>query len=193
MNGTLPPEFHLRMGDWPAPAKPLVSVLTPTIPERKAFLRECKASVKAQTFRGFEHIIVEDTQRIGNASTVNECAEKAQGEWLFLIADDDLLLPGCLESHLAADGDIVYSPPLVTGNEDRWWFYQEPPVIPAVALIRAELWRDLGGYNETLRYEEDRDLWERALDTGAVFTRVEEPCWVYRQHAQNKSFNKVAA
>jgi glycosyltransferase involved in cell wall biosynthesis len=181
------------MGDRPTPAKPLISVLTPTIAGREDYLRQCKASVRSQTFRSFEHIVIEDKHLLGNASTVNKCAELAQGEWLFLIADDDLLLPGCLEYHIEAEGDIIFSPPLVSGNEDRWWFFQEPPVIPAVALIRTEMWRDLGGYNENLRYEEDRDLWERALDAGATFTRVTEPCWVYRQHQHNKSFNKIAA
>jgi hypothetical protein len=59
-------------------------------------------------------------------------------------------------------------------------------------LIRASLWREIGGYDETLEHEEDRDLWTKALDTGARFVRVDDPVWVYRQHAQNKSFNKKA-
>jgi len=81
----------------------------------------------------------------------------------------------------------------VTGNEDRFWFFQAPPVLPSFALIRASLWRDLGGYDETLAHEEDRNFWVEALSAGARFVRVEEPCWVYRQHSSNKSFNKVAA
>jgi hypothetical protein len=87
----------------------------------------------------------------------------------------------------------VYAPPLVTGNEDRWWFYQAPPLIPSFALIRKSLWLELGGYDETLQNEEDRSMWTKALDAGALFKRVDEPCWVYRQHSSNKSFNKVAA
>jgi hypothetical protein len=110
------------------------------------------------------------------------------------LADDDLLLPGCLASLLAGqEADVIYSPPLVTGNEDRWWFYQEPPVIPAVALIRRTLWDDLGGYDETLSREEDRNLWVKAIEAGATFWRVLEPCWVYRQHGGNKSFNQGVA
>ncbi len=86
------------------------------------------------------------------------------------------------------DADIVYSPPLVTGNEDRWWFFQAPPVIPATALVRADLWRSLGGYDEALSREEDRDLWVKALQHNARFVRVDAPVWIYRQHAGNKSF-----
>jgi glycosyltransferase involved in cell wall biosynthesis len=175
--------------------KPLVSVLTPTIPGREVFLAECQMSVDAQTFPGFEHLVTLDENHDGCAVTMNRLATEAQGEWLLPLADDDLLLPGCIDSLLAhsAGADVVYSPPLVTGNEDRWWFFQAPPVIPSCALIRADLWRDLGGYDESLSREEDRQLWVAALDHQASFVRVDAPCWVYRQHGANKSFAGAAA
>lgn len=167
----------------------MISILTPTIPSRFRLLEECQASVNAQTFIDFEHHILLDETGQGCAVTMNQLAEFARGEWLLPLADDDLLLPGCLEALSGAEGDIIYAPPLVTGNEDRFWFFQAPPVIPSCALIRTSLWRELGGYDESLKREEDRDLWVRALDAGAMFTRVDYPCWVYRQHAGNKSFN----
>jgi len=172
-----------------------VSVLTPSLPERAWMLDECRASVTAQTVAAREHLVEVDEVRAGCSVTMNRLAARATGEWLLPLADDDLLLPGCIASLLAesGEGDIIYSPPLVTGNEDRFWFFQAPPVIPSFALIRRELWGDLGGYDETLRHEEDRDLWIRALAAGARFHRVDDPCWVYRQHTSNKSFNKVAA
>ncbi len=174
---------------------PLVSILTPTIPEREGFLEECRASVNAQTADQWEHVIEYDNDHAGCSVTMNRAAARATGEWLLPLADDDLLLPGCLSALLAHadEGDIVYSPPLVTGNEDRFWFFQAPPAIPSFALIRRELWHELGGYDETLKHEEDRNLWIKAMDAGAQFVRVTEPTWIYRQHAANKSFNKVAA
>lgn len=170
-------------------AKPLVSVLTPTVPERAALLVECEASVRAQTEPRWEHLVAVDRDRAGCAATMNQLAAQAQADWLLPLADDDLLLPGCLATLLqhTLDADIVYAPPLVTGNEDRWWFFQAPPVIPSFALIHRDLWRTLGGYDETLRREEDRNLWVKALDAGARFVRVDAPCWVYRQHPGNKS------
>ena len=175
--------------------KPLVSVLTPTIVERAAFLRECERSVEAQTVDCWEHIVELDEDHVGCAITMNRAASRAAGEWLLPLADDDLLLPGCLEYLLAEKdaGDVIYAPPLVTGNEDRFWFFQAPPAIPSFALVRASLWRELGGYDETLRREEDRDLWIKALAAGARFVRVNEPAWVYRQHRGNKSFNEGVA
>lgn len=173
----------------------LVSVLTPTIPSRHRMLRQCALSVEAQTIGGWEHLVELDEAGEGCSVVMNRLAAAAQGDWLIPLADDDLLLPGCIEALLehAADADIVYAPPLVTGNEDRWWFFQAPPAIPSFALIRAELWRDLGGYDETAIREEDRILWTKALEVGARFVRVGEPCWVYRQHGGNKSFNAGVA
>ncbi len=175
--------------------QPVVSVLTPSIPERRDLLRECEASVRAQTDGRWEHLIGIDRHHDGCATTINLLGLAARGEWVLPLADDDLLLPGALETLLAdTDGaDIIYSPPLVTGNEDRWWFYQAPPAIPSFALIRRELWDRLGGYNEALSREEDRDLWVKALDAGAVFKRVDAPTWVYRQWHGNKSFNNGVA
>lgn len=173
----------------------LVSVLTPTIAKREQMLIECEASVAAQTHKPVDHIILRDELADGCAVTMNRCATFTTADWLLPLADDDLLLPGCVASLLAhsEDADVIYAPPLVTGNEDRWWFFQAPPAIPSFGLIRRTLWEDLGGYNETLQHEEDRDFWTRALDAGARFVRVDEPCWVYRQHDSNKSFNKAVA
>ncbi len=174
---------------------PLVSILTPTIDGREDFLEECEASVGAQLFHGWEHVIERDPEYTGCAATMNRAASRAKGDWLLPLADDDLLLPGCLDVLLerADEGDIIYAPPCLNGNEDRFWFFQAPPAIPSFALIRRELWNELGGYDESLRYEEDRNLWIKALNAGAKFVRVDEPVWLYRQHSSNKSFNKVAA
>jgi GT2 family glycosyltransferase len=172
-----------------------VSVLTPTIEGREDFLVECMASVHAQIYPLAEHVVKLDDDLSGCATTMNRCATAADGDWYMPLADDDLLLPGCIATLVdcSEDADVIYAPPLVNGNEDRWWFFQAPPAIPSFGLIRRELWDNLGGYDETLAHEEDRDFWTRALDAGARFVRVDEPCWVYRQHANNKSFNKAAA
>lgn len=167
----------------------LVSVITATIPGREAMLAECKASVEAQTHDAWEHIVLRDDRREGCSVMVNKMVAAAKGDYVFLLADDDLALPRCLELHLAAagDGGIVYGPPLVWGIHDPWWFYQAPPAIPSTALMSRELFLDLGGYDETATREEDRGLWTRALDAGTTFARLDEPTWVYRIHGGNKS------
>jgi hypothetical protein len=154
-------------------------------------LSECELSVQAQTFSRWEHLILVDETREGCAATMNTLAGDAQGEWLVPHADDDLLLPGCLDTLLAyADhGEIIYSPPLVSGMPSEA-FCQQPPVIPSFALINADLWRDIGGYDDEFPREEDRRFWIRALERGARFVRVDAgPTWIYRFHKGNKSMN----
>lgn len=170
---------------------PIVSVLTPSLPERAGMLAECCRSVESQgPLRVWAHLIEIDEDGDGCAVVMNRLAARAQGEWLLPLADDDLILPGCIDTLVAAsDGaDVVYAPPLVWGLADQWWFFQAPPAIPSFALVRADLWRELGGYDESLSREEDRDLWTRALAAGARFVRADSaPTWVYRLHAGSKS------
>lgn len=178
-------------------ATPLVSVVTTAIQSRADdLLVECEASVRAQIGVSCEHLVWMDEAGQGAAWGVNHLAQKAQGEWLLPLADDDLILPRCLEILTSAsDGaDVVYSPPLVWGN-DSWHFFQDPPYIPATALIRRELFLKLGGYEQGIVREEDRSFWWKAYDADATFVKVaEHPTWVYRFHApdsghQNKSYH----
>ncbi len=169
-----------------------MSVLTPTIPGRERLLEECRQSVLYQTYTGWEHLRLLDTDRDGCAATMNALAEEARGEWLMPLADDDMLLPRCLETLAKASrhADVVYSPPLIWGLENPHWFFGEPPAIPSFGLIRTELWRQCGGYDSEWNREEDRRFWTRALEAGARFVRVsDEPTWVYRFHGGNKSFH----
>lgn len=170
-----------------------VSVITATIPGRERFLEECKASVTAAGgFVDLEHLVMLDEHREGCSVMCNRMVEQATGDWLFLLADDDLVLPHGIQRLLEAseNADVVYSPPLVWGLHDPWWFFQAPPAIPATALIRKSLWDTLGGYDVTAKREEDRKLWTAAVERGYRFVRVDDqPTWIYRLgHGGNKSF-----
>lgn len=168
-----------------------VSVLIPSIPERSHMLAEAVTSVDAQTLLDqVERLIRVDWDYEGCARTVNRLAENATQDWLFILADDDLMLPGCLDGHLSAadEADIVYAPPLVWGAPESN-YRMRPPAIPSASLIRRDLWEQLGGYDVTLTREEDRDFYVRALAAGARFVRFDEqPTWVYRLHEGSKSW-----
>ena len=175
-----------------------VSVITPTIPSRFDLLEECRASVNAQTTaHSYEHLVGLDRDGEGNSVTVNKIVARAAGEWLLPLGDDDLLCPGALDTLLAhTDGaDIVWARPLVWGNRSPHLTRGQPPCIPSFALIKHRVWRELGGYDEQAVREEDRGLWTRAINAGAVFRLVEQgPTWIYRFHSpesghQNKSYN----
>lgn len=168
-----------------------MSVLTPSVPERASMLAEAEASVTGQTYREWEHLVLVDDSYIGCARTVNQLAKAAQGDWLLILADDDLLQPDCLTLHLAASADthFVYSPPLVEGEPPET-FHGDPPAIPSLSLILKEVWDHLQGYDETLTCREDRNLYERALELGYRFKRIPEQTWTYRFHENIGGGNK---
>lgn len=141
------------------------------------------ASVESQTEHDYEHLVHLDEERRGCAVSMNLLAKQAKGTWLLPLADDDLLCPGALRILLkhSEEADVIWSRPLVWANDSPHLTQGQPPRIPSFALIRRELWEQLGGYDEGVRREEDRGLWTRALDAGAVFKLVEEgPTWIYR-------------
>ena len=170
----------------------LVSFVTPSIPERARMLKECVESVaRMAPVEGWavEHLWLVDEEYEGCSKTMNRLARMAKGEWLVPIADDDLVLPWFLRDHagLSADADVVYAPPIVSGDtaygETQFW--GSPPNIPAVAMIRKESWGE--GYNEQVSQAEDFILFNGLLSRGARFVRSDRQSWVYRFTGKNKS------
>lgn len=107
--------------------------------------------------------------------------------------DDDLVDPECVDVLLrgASGADIVYPWCRVDGRDDFWivnkLFHPESlfvqNYIPVTALIRASVFRMLGGYKDEPL--EDWMLWQRAYLHGARFKCVPEVLWTYRFLGQN--------
>jgi glycosyltransferase involved in cell wall biosynthesis len=104
---------------------PLVSIITPTW-NRRELLKQCVASVQAQTFTNWEHVVVDDgsddgteeilqalaaensrvryCKREGDKRGANVCRNqglrKSRGEFVIFLDSDDLLAPDCLENRV---------------------------------------------------------------------------------------------
>ncbi|MCA1706820.1 MAG: glycosyltransferase family 2 protein, partial [Actinobacteria bacterium] len=91
---------------------PVVTVLTATLGRRPAMLAEAVASVRAQSFTNWEHLIVDDgsfsvgdvdgatvvhVSRRGLGPARNAGLELARGDAIALLDDDDVWLPEHLE------------------------------------------------------------------------------------------------
>lgn len=110
----------------PIERPPLVSVCVPTY-NGAEFLRECLASLQAQTLGDFEVILVDDessdatlaiaaefeqndarfkihrnAKRLGLVGNWNRCLDLARGEWIKFLFQDDLLDARCLEQLVSA-------------------------------------------------------------------------------------------
>ena len=115
---------------------PLVSIITRTYAGRDVFLQQAIHSVKNQTYKNIELIVVEDggdtletlvreqtmpagkqisyfhCPKVGRSVTGNYGLSKARGEFLMFLDDDDLLFADHVEvllDVLLKDGDIVAS------------------------------------------------------------------------------------
>ena len=180
----------------------MISVITPSLPSRSTYLAECIASVTAQTVKPREHLVAVDHQRLGPSAMRNALLAGVAGEWVAVLDDDDLLLPNHLEVLSGAEGDVIYTYCEVSGkdwNPNRDFDADElrqRSYIPATALIRTSLLRELKGWREPSECPsgfEDWDLYLRALDAQAKFTCIPEVTWRYRFHGGNRTDRGVNA
>lgn len=175
-----------------------LAVVTSAIPERLDLLAESLASVAAQTRLPDEQLICVDYTHRGTSSTLNRALAGVTSTWVAVLQDDDVLYPHHLAVLEASSGgaDVVYSRcdadwPVVNIDADfnerllRYCNY-----IPATALIRTELLREVGGWPDD--DWEDHELWKRFLDIGAKFRKVDEVTWHYRRHGRpQKTFGTL--
>jgi glycosyltransferase involved in cell wall biosynthesis len=182
---------------------PLISVVIPTH-NRPRLLDEAIASVRAQTFRDYEIIVIsngESDDMCGASRKVvaahdgvylelddgNVCSarnagiERARGEWVAFLDDDDLWLATKLERQVAEaqrtgadmitcdyvkffpDGrEVIERPrplegwPYVKALSHQYWW-----AMPSATMVRKRILDEIGGFDAHQRYNEDTDLWRR--------------------------------
>ncbi|HEY2342722.1 MAG TPA: glycosyltransferase family 2 protein, partial [Chthoniobacteraceae bacterium] len=138
-------------------------------------------------------------------------ASQVRAEWLLFLDADDRLLPVALEKMLAraAQGSfgVLYGQSIhfdeSTGK--RWThgvggcegtppaaavasFWKSPVTTPGGALVRAEVFREIGGFNPLVNSLADRDLWMKA-GVAHSFGFIPEPVIEKRAHGENMSSN----
>jgi glycosyltransferase involved in cell wall biosynthesis len=88
------------------------SVIIPTIRGREKLLDRALSSVKAQDFTDFEVLVEMDDRGDGPAVVRNRAANRATGDFLALLDDDDEFKPGhltkCIRHAEETGADIVY-------------------------------------------------------------------------------------
>lgn len=161
------------------------------------------ASLQGQGSGDKLEIIVQDGDAdpdAGQSDALNRGFAKAKGEWLFWLNADDVLLPGALNRVLDVierdeniewiAGDTVYL------NEKgivkdvrcdaRWrsWFGCKLSVWTGgpSAFFKRSLWERLGGFDTSLKYVMDIDLWTRWAQYGIKFASLNDYVWGFREH-----------
>ncbi|HVS05269.1 MAG TPA: glycosyltransferase family A protein [Candidatus Dormibacteraeota bacterium] len=168
----------------------VVSVIVPTRNSVRT-LEGCLRSVRAQTYRDLELIVVDNHSLDGSAAIAerfadrietwgpersaqrNRGAELARGSYVLFVDSDMRLEPGvvssCVATLEAGDAPAVIIPEVSVGQ--GFWAhcralerscYLGDDTIEAARFFRREVFRSVGGYDESLTGPEDWDLSARA-------------------------------
>lgn len=153
----------------------------------------------AQSYEGLRYVHKENG---GLAAARNTGLAHATGEFLAYLDDDDILLPDKLSRQVAhllehpetgcvlGRQEIMLEP----GVEPPDWLtrdtiYGDLDGIPLVsAMIRTEVLRRVGGFDETYRFAEDRDLFVRLREHGVEIAVLPDIVLKRRFHGENMNF-----
>ena len=144
----------------------------------------------------------------GQSDALNKGFAKARGEWLFWLNADDVLLPGALKNltqrlrvtedcgeACGASGVEWIAGNMVTidangrvlrclRDRGRKEEYAGRPirVFGPSSFFRRELFERVGGFDVSLRYCMDTDMWCRFREAGAWFKKTGSYVWGFREH-----------
>jgi len=179
----------------------MVSVIIPYNVDR-GYLRDAKLSVLNQSYSDWEII---------NAHSDNKCSyninlglERAKGEYIKILAEDDLLPPRSLEMLVKGiqGYDFVYGDAEFFGEgytgpkryRDKTVtldsMLEKNGINGGGCLYRTEILRAVGGWDETLWTAEEYDLHLRLIKNGYKHRHIPGIVYRYRIHGDNKSIAK---
>ena len=193
----------------PGRVRPLVTIAVPAY-NRPALLAEALASIEAQTVRRSLEVIVCDDGRLeanrqvvarfpperfryianertlGAVANWNRCLERAEGEWVMILHEDDCLYPWYLETvwPLLVSDAVAVAMKVVQGGAPpevprprgrpkvRWYrppFFLKSSMTPFPGvLIRRDAARQLGGFDGKWGPVADFDFWYRLSCLGRI-------------------------
>ena len=141
----------------------------------------------------------------GQTKTRNIGASLAKGHYLLFLDSDDTIAPTFIEKSIDVleknpEVKIVYSQSEFSGTKSGRWnlpayhfkSFLLNNCIPITALIRQNEFEQVGGFDESLTFYEDWELWIQLVATGGKVHQIQEPLFYYYQHERPLSVTGVA-
>ncbi|NLL84279.1 MAG: glycosyltransferase [Lentisphaerae bacterium] len=146
----------------------------------------------------------------GQSEALNKGFAMARGRYLFWLNGDDMLLPGALEKirgylkehpeceWLAGNMVIIDEKGVVRKclRGSNWfdYIYRHAPVrvYGPSSVFSRELYLRSRGFDNTLHYCMDSDLWQQFRAMGVRYVRLHEYIWGFRNHEASKTNSGVA-
>ena len=142
---------------------------------------------------------------VGLAAACNRGIEASSGDYIVRLDADDwfdenlvLVLATYLDRHrnvglvfpdyftVDAHGQLIQTVRRAKANEEVELL--DRPCLAAGAMYRRSCYQDIGGYNESLRYQDDYDFWIKFIEKFQV-RNISLPLMYYRQHGSSMSRN----
>lgn len=141
----------------------------------------------------------------GQSDAFNKGFKKANGLFFLWVNADDLLLPETLKKakeFLIKNKDcqwLVGNTINMDVNRKFKWCIRGPIFIKWLVLhgtvyvygpttfFKKELFAKVEGFDESLYYTMDTDLWYKFLNLGYKFHRLNHYCWAFRIHEESKT------
>lgn len=154
--------------------------------------------------------VITSARNTGTAGNCNRAVKAASGEWIKLIAGDDMLTPDCIsvliefsQSRKGAElvcGKIswfgmqsdAYGDEFWRFNEGLFkmmdedvklqhWYFVRKNFIPASGvMLKKSLWEKVNGFDEEVELLEDWPMWIKCIEAGAPFHFTDKVVALYR-------------
>lgn len=185
-----------------------VSVIIPYHQDRD-YLFDAIDSYEVQEFTGTSELILSHNPTFSQGQNINAGLKKANGKYIKILHDDDLLTPNCLQDLFdkaeQEQADVVFADARNFHSDGGISFEEEGIITSKFAnisldsllesnfihgptvLYRKKMFQDIGGFDESLWTAEEYEFHLRCLHQGYKFVYLPQVVVNYRIWPSSKS------
>lgn len=170
----------------------MISIVLPYVMDR-GWLKEAIASAENQTFKDYELIVQQSGFSI--SKNYNTAIKRAKGEYIKLFADDDIMLPDCLQvlyDKIIQGYDFVCADGINFDEDEEMLFHgrectlaqllEHNDIHGGTMLYSKKALYEVGGFDENLWMAQEYDLNLKLLKNGYKLGYVPKTVYRYRIH-----------